>query len=120
MLKTGVIIYTNTFKRIINLPKRGIGDSTVAKIIISANENQVSIWDVVSEIGKYIEGRAVVSIDNFANLIKSYVILMGEDKDAHQIAMHIAKTSGLLHELYVDKTVEGMARHENVQELAWV
>ncbi len=105
------------FKRIINLPKRGIGDSTVAKIIISANENQVSIWDVVSEIGKYIEGRAVVSIDNFANLIKSYVILMGEDKDAHQIAMQIAKTSGLLYELYVDKTVEGMARHENVQEL---
>ncbi len=105
------------FKRIINLPKRGIGDSTVAKIIVSANDNQISIWDVVSEIGKYIEGRAVVSIDNFSNLIKSYVILMGEDKDAHYIAMHIAKTSGLLYELYVDKTVEGMARHENVQEL---
>jgi len=105
------------FKRIINLPKRGIGDSTVAKIIVSANDNQVNIWDVVSEIGKYIEGRAVGAIDNFANLIKSYVILMGEEKDAHYIAMHIAKTSGLLHELYVDKTVEGMARHENVQEL---
>jgi DNA helicase II / ATP-dependent DNA helicase PcrA len=105
------------FKRIINLPKRGIGDSTVAKIIVGANENQTTIWEVVSHIGQYIEGRAVGSIDNFANLIKSYVLMLGENKDAHQVAMHIAKTSGLLHELYVDKTVEGVARHENVQEL---
>ncbi|MDT4844475.1 DNA helicase II [compost metagenome] len=43
--------------------------------------------------------------------------MLEEDKDAHAIAMHVAKTSGLLHELYIDKTVEGVARHENVQEL---
>ena len=105
------------FKRIINLPKRGIGDSTVAKIVVSASENQISIWEVVSNIGKYLEGRAVGAIDNFANLIKSYKILLEEEKDAYHLAMHIAKTSGLLHDLYIDKTVEGIARHENVQEL---
>ncbi|MFC3810640.1 ATP-dependent helicase [Lacihabitans lacunae] len=105
------------FKRIINLPKRGIGDTTVAKIIVTANENNLSIWDVVGDIHKYMEGRATNAIDTFATLIKSYMILLEEDKDAHTMAMHIAKTSGLLHELYVDKTVEGMARHENVQEL---
>jgi len=45
------------------------------------------------------------------------VLMLEEGKDAHAIAMHVAKTSGLLHELYMDKTVEGVARHENVQEL---
>lgn len=105
------------FKRIINQPKRGIGDSTIAKIVVTANENQKSIWEVVSFIKEYIEGRAVNSIETFATLIKSYILLLEDDKDAHTVAMHIAKTSGILHELYVDKTVEGMARHENVQEL---
>lgn len=43
--------------------------------------------------------------------------MIDEGKDAHTVALHIAKTTGILHELYIDKTVEGMARHENLQEL---
>ena len=104
------------FKRIINLPKRGIGDTTVAKISVIAAENQDSIWGIVSDIGKFVAGRAGLAIEVFADLIKSYKLLL-EQKDAYEVASHIAKTSGLLKELYDDKTVEGLARYENVQEL---
>ncbi|CAG5010181.1 ATP-dependent DNA helicase PcrA [Dyadobacter sp. CECT 9275] len=105
------------FKRIINLPKRGIGDGTVAKIAVTASEQQIAIWDVVSNSGYYIGGRLAGPIDQFATLIKSFKLLIEEGKDAYEIAAHIAKTSGILRELYEDKTVEGLSRYENVQEL---
>ena len=108
---------TEAFKRIINLPKRGIGDTTVAKIIVTAAENNKSIWEVVSNINQYVAGRAAQTIDEFATLIKSYGLMIEEGKDAHIVASYIAKTSGLLKELYDDKTVEGLSRYENMQEL---
>ncbi len=105
------------FKRIINLPKRGIGDTTVAKIVVIASENLVSVWDVVSNITKYITGRAATQIDGFAVLIKSFKLMIEKGKDAYDVAAHVAKTSGILKELHEDKTVEGLSRYENVQEL---
>jgi DNA helicase-2/ATP-dependent DNA helicase PcrA len=105
------------FKRIINLPKRGIGDTTVAKIAVTAAENQVPVWEVVSNITKYISGRAATPIEGFATIIKSFKLLIEEGKDAYAVASHVAKASGILKELYEDKTVEGLSRYENVQEL---
>ena len=106
------------FKRIINLPKRGIGDTTIAKISITANEQQISIWDVVSNIKQYQTGRLSDTIDGFADLIKSFKIMAESGKkDAYEVASHIAKSSGLLKELHEDKTVEGLSRYENVQGL---
>lgn len=105
------------FKRIINFPKRGIGDTTVAKIAVTAAENTTSVWDVVSNINQYVSGRSTGPIEQFATLIKSFKILVEQGKDAYEIAAHIAKTSGLIRELYEDKTVEGLSRYENVQEL---
>lgn len=105
------------FKRIINLPKRGIGDTTVAKIAVTASENNVAIWDVVANIGHYATGRTIAPIEQFGTLIKSFKILVEEGKDAYEISSHIAKASGILRELYEDKTVEGLSRYENVQEL---
>lgn len=105
------------FKRIINLPKRGIGDTTVAKIAVTASENNVAIWDVVANIGQYATGRTIAPIEGFGTLIKSFKILVEEGKDAYEISSHIAKASGILRELYEDKTVEGLSRYENVQEL---
>jgi len=104
------------FKRIINLPKRGIGDTTVAKISVVAAENNVSVWEVVSNITKYVAGRASIPIEGFSDLIKSFELLL-DKKDAYEVASHIAKASGLLKDLYDDKTVEGLARYENVQGL---
>ncbi len=104
------------FKRIINLPKRGIGDTTIAKIAVVAAEQGISVWEVVADIGKYAAGRWNATVEGFADLIKSFHLLL-DKKDAYEVASHVAKTSGLLKELYEDKTVEGLSRYENVQEL---
>lgn len=106
------------FKRIINLPKRGIGDTTIAKIAVTASENQISVWEVVSNIKQFQAGRFADTIEGFADLIKSFKIMVEVNKkDAYEVASHIAKASGLLRELHEDKTVEGLSRYENVQEL---
>lgn len=106
------------FKRIINLPKRGIGDTTIAKIAITAAEQNSSVWNVVANIQQFQGVRGTAPIEQFADLIKSYKLMVEvEGKDAYEVASHVAKTSGLVRELYEDKTVEGLARYQNVQEL---
>ncbi len=103
-------------KRIINYPRRGIGDSTVANIIVKADENNVALWDVIVAYNRLIGGRASETIQAFSILIKSFEVAT-KAKDAFEAATFIAKNSGLLKELYDDKTVEGLARYENIQEL---
>jgi DNA helicase-2/ATP-dependent DNA helicase PcrA len=103
-------------KRIINLPKRGIGAGTINKIIVNANENQLSLWEVISNINEFGAGRAVGNILEFSNLIKRFELEI-QKKDAYEASNLIAKESGLLRELYEDKTIEGLNRYENVQEL---
>jgi DNA helicase II / ATP-dependent DNA helicase PcrA len=105
------------FKRIINQPKRGIGDTTIAKIAVTASENDMSIWEVVSNINQFGAGRFSSAIDNFADLIKSFKLLVEQGKDAYLIAKQIASSSGILKELYDDKTIEGLSRYQNIQEL---
>lgn len=105
-----------SFRRIINLPKRGIGDSTVAKIIVFAEEQGISIWEAVEHANSYLAGRAIPALSDFYALIKSFQISV-KNKDAFEAATEIAQKSGLLKELYEDKTVEGLNRYENVQEL---
>jgi len=105
-----------SFRRIINLPKRGIGDSTVDKIIVAANDHAITIWEVIQHAHSFIGGRAAGPIEDFVAMIKLFGIDV-ERKDAYDAAFEIAKGSGLLRELYEDKTVEGLSRYENVQEL---
>jgi DNA helicase-2/ATP-dependent DNA helicase PcrA len=104
------------FRRIINLPKRGIGDSTVDKIIVAANDHGTSIWEVLEHATSFVGNRAAGPIEDFVTMIKRFGIEI-QNKDAWQAASEIAKGSGLLKELYADKTVEGLSRYENVQEL---
>jgi DNA helicase II / ATP-dependent DNA helicase PcrA len=105
-----------SFKRIINLPKRGIGDSTVDKILVAANDHAISIWEVLQNAPSFLGGRSSGAIDDFVSLIKRFQIDI-QNKDAYEATSEIAKGSGLLRELYADKTVEGLSRYENVQEL---
>ena len=104
------------FKRIINYPKRGIGDTSVEKILVSAYEHDIPLWDVVQNAPSFLGGRAGVSVDDFSTMIKAFQIEI-ERKDAFEAASSVAKQSGLLRELYEDKTIEGLNRYENVQEL---
>ena len=104
------------FKRIINYPKRGIGDTTVEKILVAAYDHDIPLWNVLQNATSFLGGRAANSVDDFCTMIKSFGIEV-ERKDAFEAASSIAKQSGLLKDLYEDKTIEGLNRYENVQEL---
>ncbi|MBP7256146.1 MAG: UvrD-helicase domain-containing protein [Chitinophagales bacterium] len=104
-------------KRIINYPARGISDNTVNTIIVKAQEKECSLWEICEnpEITQ-LPGRALSSIYAFVMLVKSFRAELKE-KDAYQMAMEIGRKTGLVEDLYKDKTVEGLGRYENIQEL---
>lgn len=104
------------FRRIVNLPKRGIGPTTIDKVVVTSYEQDLSIWDVLVQAGNFFSGRTASALSDFADMIKGFH-LETDRKDAFDAASHIAKGSGLLRELYEDKTIEGLNRYENVQEL---
>ena len=103
-------------KRIINYPKRGIGDTTVGKIVAFAQDQGVPVWDVVKDVKDVLSGAAVKRIEQFVDIITGFQIA-AEKKNAYDLAAQVAKESGILGELYKDKTVEGISRYENLQEL---
>ena len=105
-----------SFRRIINYPKRGIGDSSIDKIVVAANDHAISIWEVLQNASSFLGSRASGPIEDFVTKIKRFGIEI-QNKDAYDAASDIAKSSGLMKELYEDKTVEGLSRYENVQEL---
>ncbi|MBT7896776.1 MAG: ATP-binding domain-containing protein, partial [Flavobacteriales bacterium] len=106
-------------KRVINYPARGIGNTTLQKLIITANDNQISIWEVLNHLDKYnhnINKGSCIKLSNFTTLINSYI--SQKDKyDSYYLAEHITKSSGLFNNLYNDKSPEGVSRFENIQEL---
>lgn len=107
-----------SLRRIINYPKRAIGKTTVEKITVIANEQSKSMWEILENISLYREfsSRVVGQISDFVNMIRSFQV-MEKSKDAFELAMHIAKSTQMLKELGSDKTVEGLSRFENIQEL---
>ncbi|MDH5607837.1 MAG: UvrD-helicase domain-containing protein [Cyclobacteriaceae bacterium] len=105
-----------SLRRIINQPKRGIGPGTIEKLVVAANEQDKSLWDILQHASDVTGGRGGHQVEEFATLIKSFKLAV-EKKDAFEAVSQIAKNSGLLKELYEDKTVEGLNRYENVQEL---
>jgi DNA helicase-2/ATP-dependent DNA helicase PcrA len=108
-----------SLKRIINYPARGIGQTTVDKLMVAASDNDVSIWTAIDNINDFnldINAGTANKINDFAAMIKSYGVMVA-DKNAFDVGNHIANTSGILRELYNDKTPEGVSRYENIQEL---
>ncbi|WKK57251.1 ATP-dependent helicase [Sphingobacterium sp. BN32] len=103
-------------KRVINYPRRGIGDTTVERIMVVADQQQIRLWDVVANAQMFLDGRSAGSVGNFGTMIQSFQAL-AKTNSAFDTAMHIAQHSGILKELYEDKSVEGLSRYENIQEL---
>ena len=103
-------------KRVINYPRRGIGDTTIERIIIAADQNNITIWETISDAPKYLDSRSATTVANFATMIQSFQV-MAKSHSAFDTALHIAKHSTLLKDLYDDKSVEGLSRYENIQEL---
>jgi DNA helicase II / ATP-dependent DNA helicase PcrA len=103
-------------KRVINYPKRGIGDTSVDRIILSADQHKVTPWEVIIDPAKYLDGRTAANISVFAVMIQSFQVIT-KTLSAYDAALHIAQHSALLKDLYEDKSVEGLNRYENIQEL---
>jgi len=103
-------------KRVINYPRRGIGDTTIDRIILSADQNKITPWEVIVDPAKYLDGRSSAPVSVFATMIQSFQVIT-KNLSAYDAALHIAQHSGLLKDLYEDKSVEGLNRYENIQEL---
>lgn len=107
------------FKRIINYPARGIGDTTLKKIGDCANVNDVSYWAVISEPDRYglsVAKSTMNRIDQFREMIEGFS-KMAETENADDVGRHIVKESGIIGDIYSDTSPEGLARQENVEEL---
>lgn len=107
------------FKRIVNYPARGIGKTSLEKLFIAANDADLSLWETIeksNEIQTDLGNAALGKLREFTTTIKSFQALI-QNQSAYDIGQHIASTSGLLRDLYQDKSPEGVARYENIQEL---
>lgn len=107
------------FKRIINYPKRGIGDTTVGKIASVASENGVSLWQVICEPSLYgfKPSKAILAkLGAFKELISGFIAKF-VTADAYTLGVEVVKLSGISADIYQDRTPENVARQENVEEL---
>ena len=108
-----------SLKRIINYPKRGIGQTTINKAVACANNSDVTLWTVLCDPGNYgfnINAGTMEKISLFTSSIQSYHSRV-DKTDGYELAAEIAKNSGLVRDLSNDKTPEGIVRFENIQEL---
>lgn len=103
-------------KRVINYPKRGLGDTTVEKISVAADQHNITMWQVICNPQQYIPGRIANQLNDFAVMIQSFAA-ESRKQDAYETALYIAQHSGILKELHADQSEEGRGRHENIQEL---
>ncbi|MCK0156722.1 UvrD-helicase domain-containing protein [Cellulophaga sp. F20128] len=106
-------------KRIINFPGRGIGQTTLDKLLVTANHYGRSIFEVMENIDKIdlkINAGTKRRLSEFVNMIKSFQI-MNKGADAFTLSEHVAKKTGILLEFKKDGTPEGIAKMENIEEL---
>ena len=105
-----------SFRRIINYPRRGIGQTSVDKIVTISNKENISLWEVVTQSSTLLTSRIHNLLTPFKDLVISFSNF-SKNNDAFTTASHIASNSGLLKELWDDRSIEGISRYENVQEL---
>ena len=107
------------FKRIINYPARGIGDTTVGKIISAATDNGVSLWAALCEplsYGLNINKGTHAKLQGFRELIEGFITGQA-DKNAYEIGTDIIRQSGIINDVCQDTSPENLSRKENIEEL---
>jgi DNA helicase-2/ATP-dependent DNA helicase PcrA len=108
------------FKRIINYPARGIGQTTLDKIGVEAATRGMSLWQVCLELYErnpmQLQAGTRQKLLDFCTMIQHFSLRMPH-MDAYELGAEIAAASGILKELYADKTPEGVSRYENIQAL---
>ena len=106
-------------RRIINYPTRGIGTTTIQKIAATATDHNISMWEVVCDTAAHslnINKRTASKLANFANFISSFIEKV-ETSDAYALGQSIVAASGIFTDIEADKTPEGKAKKENIDEL---
>lgn len=107
------------FKRVINYPSRGIGDTTVGKLISAATENNVSLWTVLNAPIDYalpINSGTAKKLTDFREMMERFME-QNIRLSAEELAAIVVKESGLVSTLFQDRSVEGISKQENLQEL---
>jgi len=107
------------FKRIINYPARGIGDTTVNKLIECSQLHGVSIWEVLSDMLKYnlpVNAGTANKLAQFRNMIDIFAEQVPA-LNAYDLANSIVKTTGVLSDTYTDMSPENLSKQDNIQEL---
>ena len=107
------------FKRVINYPSRGIGDTTVGKLISAATENNVSLWTVLNAPIDYalpINSGTTKKLTDFREMMERFME-QNIRLSAEELAAIVVKESGLVSTLFQDRSVEGISKQENLQEL---
>jgi len=106
-------------KRIINFPGRGIGQTTIDRLIVSANEHDKTIFEILKHLDELpinINAGTKTKLQNFRTMIESFKV-MSQTANAFDLAEHVCKVSGLIQEFKKDGTPEGISRMENIEEL---
>jgi DNA helicase-2/ATP-dependent DNA helicase PcrA len=106
-------------KRIINFPGRGIGQTTVDRLIVSANEHNKTIFEILKHLNELpinINAGTKTKLQNFTTMIESFKV-MSQTANAFDLAEHVCKATGLIQEFKKDGTPEGINRMENIEEL---
>lgn len=106
-------------KRVINYPARGIGDTTLGKIINAANIHKVSLWTVLCEPLSYnvsLNKGTHAKLQGFRDLIAGFVEA-ATSKSAYELGGEIVRQSGIISEIYQDRSPENLSRQENIEEL---
>jgi DNA helicase II / ATP-dependent DNA helicase PcrA len=106
-------------KRIINYPARSIGKTTQESIVVAAEQQGKSLWEIIEEPHRYnlgLNSGALSKITGFVTMIKSFSAQV-KKQNSYDLAKLIAYSSGVMKDLNEDKTPEGISRYENIEEL---
>lgn len=106
-------------KRVINYPTRGIGNTTVNKIVDAASQAGVSLWQVLGlpmEYGLVINKGTHSKLQSFRELIEGFREEV-ETRNAYDLGQDIVRRSGIMNEIMQDRTPEGLSKQENLEEL---
>lgn len=107
------------FKRVLNYPARGIGSTTLGKIVAAATEHQLSLWDVLCDPESNhldVHKGTWAKLQKFGEMVAGFIQAEAQH-DAYSLAEKIVKESGIMTEIYQDRSPENLSRQENIQEL---
>ena len=106
-------------QRIINYPARGIGKTSIEKLVIGADQSGLPFFSFIEELRQHNPGLnsgVVDKIDQFVTMINSFKVQL-DKRNAYELAQQIASSAGIFRDLNEDKTPEGISKTENVEEL---